>query len=319
MKLSIVVGLLALFGLSSPALSQGAFPVTITHGLGETVIPAEPQRIVTIGWITQDVVLALGEVPVGIPLQEWGGDENGILPWVADAIAELGGELPTRLNPQQLSYEQILSLRPDLILAPYSDLDAEKYRRLSAIAPTVAWADGPWSGTWQDVTLTVGQALGKTREAEALVAGVEEKLATVAQAHPEFSGRSFTFGYADPGSNGLGIYVASDPRVQMLQELGLVLSPGAAALPSDGTFYVPVSFENLGSVDADVLITWHGDQSELDALNANPLFARFAPVASGRHLAVVDRSFAIALSAPSVLSIPWSVDRLVPLLSALLD
>jgi iron complex transport system substrate-binding protein len=227
--------------------------------------------------------------------------------------------LPTRLNPQQLSYEQILSLRPDLILAPYSDLDAEKYRRLSAIAPTVAWATGPWSGTWQDVTMTVGQALGKTLKAEALVAGVEDKLAAVAQAHPEFSGRSFTFGYADPGSNGLGIYVASDPRVQMLQELGLVLSPGAAALPSDGAFYVPVSFENLGSVDADVLITWHGDQSELDALNANPLFARFAPVASGRHLAVVDRSFAIALSAPSVLSIPWSVDRLVPLLSALLD
>ena len=319
MKLSIVVGLVALLGLSSPALSQEAFPVTIAHGLGETIIPAEPQRIVTIGWITQDVVLALGEVPVGIPLQEWGGDENGILPWVADAIAELGGELPTRLNPQQLSYEQILSLRPDLILAPYSDLDAEKYRRLSAIAPTVAWADGPWSGTWQDVTLTVGQALGKAVEAEALVAGVEDKLAAVAQAHPEFSGRSFTFGYADPGSNGLGIYVASDPRVQMLQELGLVLSPGAAALPSDGAFYVPVSFENLGSVDADVLITWHGDQSELDALNANPLFARFAPVASGRHLAVVDRSFAIALSAPSVLSIPWSVDRLVPLLSALLD
>jgi len=318
-KLSIVVGLVALLGLSSPALSQEAFPVTIAHGLGETIIPAEPQRIVTIGWITQDVVLALGEVPVGIPLQEWGGDENGILPWVADAIAELGGELPTRLNPQQLSYEQILSLRPDLILAPYSDLDAEKYRRLSAIAPTVAWADGPWSGTWQDVTLTVGQALGKAVEAEALVAGVEDKLAAVAQAHPEFSGRSFTFGYADPGSNGLGIYVASDPRVQMLQELGLVLSPGAAALPSDGAFYVPVSFENLGSVDADVLITWHGDQSELSALNANPLFARFAPVASGRHLAVVDRSFAIALSAPSVLSIPWSVDRLVPLLSALLD
>ncbi|WP_162783583.1 iron-siderophore ABC transporter substrate-binding protein [Devosia naphthalenivorans] len=318
MKLSIVVGLVALLGLSSPVLSQEAFPVTITHGLGETIIPDEPQRIVTIGWITQDVVLALGEVPVGIPLQEWGGDENGVLPWVADAIAELGGELPTRLNPQQISYEQILSLRPDLILAPYSDLDAEKYRRLSAIAPTVAWATGPWSGTWQDVTTTVGQALGKTPEAETLVAGVEEKLAAVAQAHPEFSGRSFTFGYADPGSNGLGIYVASDPRVQMLQELGLVLSPGAAALPSDGAFYVPVSFENLGSVDADVLITWHGDQSELEALNANPLFARFAPVASGRHLAVVDRSFAIALSAPSVLSIPWSVDRLVPLLSALL-
>lgn len=319
MKLSFLAGLFVLLGLSSPNLAQDAFPVTITHGLGQTTIKTAPQRIVTLGWISQDVVLALGQVPVGLPAQEWGGDENGVLPWVADAIGALGGPLPARLNPQQLSYEQILSLQPDLILAPYSDLDAEKYARLSAIAPTVAWATGPWSGRWQDVTLTVGQALGKMAEAQALVAGVESKLAAVAADHPEFQGRSFTFAYADPASNGLGVYVASDPRVQMLEELGLVLSPGAAALPSDGAFYVPVSFENLNSVDADVLITWHGDQAELDGLNANPLFARFAPVAKGHHLAVVDRAFAMALSAPSVLSIPWSVDRLVPLLSAVLD
>ena len=104
MKLSIVVGLVALLGLSSPALSQEAFPVTITHGLGEAVIPAEPQRIVTIGWITQDVVLALGEVPVGIPLQEWGGDENGILPWVADAAQSAATLL--RADP-------VLAARPD--------------------------------------------------------------------------------------------------------------------------------------------------------------------------------------------------------------
>jgi len=319
MKFPILAGLLMLLGLSNPVVAQEAFPVTITHGLGETTIPSAPQRIVTLGWIAQDVVLALGQVPVGMSNQDWGGDENGVLPWDGEIIAELGGALPARLNAQQLSYEQILSLRPDLILAPYSDLDAEKYARLSAIAPTIAWAKGPWSGSWQDVTLTVGQALGKPSEAQALVDGVEAKLAEVAAAHPEFKGRSFTFGYADPASNGLGIYVASDSRVQMLEELGLVLSPGAAALPSDGAFFVPVSFENLNSVDADLLITWHGDQAELDALNANPLFARFDPVAKGHHLAVVDRSFAIALSAPSVLSIPWSVDKLVPLLDAALD
>ena len=319
MRLSFVLVVLALLGISVPVQSQENFPVTITHGLGETVIPRAPQRIVTLGWISQDVVLALGIVPVGIPLQEWGGDADGVLPWVAEAVAGLGGELPVRLHSQQISYEQILSLRPDLILAPYSDLDGEKYARLSAIAPTIAWSKGPWSGSWQEVTSVIGTALGKPAEAQALVADVEARLAGVKQAHPEFSGRSFTFGYADPGSNGLGIYVASDPRVQMLEELGLVLSRGAASLPSDGAFYVPVSFENLASVNADVLITWHGDEAELDALNSNPLFARFAPVAAGHHLAMVDRSFAIALSAPSVLSIPWSVDRLVPLLSDLLD
>ena len=310
---------LFLLAFALPSLAQDGYPVTISHGLGETTITAPPKRIVTLGWITQDVVLALGEVPVGMPRQDWGSDANGVLPWVADALTGLGAATPTLLNPQSLSYEQILALGPDLILAPYSDLNAESYARLSTIAPTIAWTDGPWSGNWRDITRTVGQALGKTAQAQTLIASVDTKLADIAAAHPQFKGRSFTFASADPGSNGLGVYVGSDPRVQMLEDLGLTLSDGAAALPISGAFYVPVSFENLDSVTADILITWHGDQAELDALDANPLFARFAPVAAGHHLALVDRSFAAALSAPSVLSIPWSVDRLVPLLSSVID
>lgn len=300
----------------APVYAQD-FPVTLTHEYGETVIAAKPERIATIGWMTQDVVLALGQVPVGVPKQEWGGDENMLLPWVTAKVEELGGELPVRYDDTAIPFEEILALAPDLILAPYSALTKEEYDRLSQIAPTVAWTGAVWSGTWQDITLTVGKALGQTGEAQALVDATDAKLAEAAAAHPEFAGRSFTIGWGDPAKGEIGIYVGSDPRVQMIEDLGLKLSNGARALAADN-FYVPISIENIGTLDADVLITWQSDQAELDALLANEVFARFGPVADGNFIAMLDRSFVMATSAPSVLSIPWSVEKLVPELARVL-
>jgi len=302
--------------VSAPVLAQD-FPVTLTHEYGETVIPARPERIATIGWMSQDAVLALGRVPVGIPLQTWGGDENGVLPWVAAAVADLGGELPARYDDTAIPFEQILALDPDLILAPYSALTEEEYNRLSQIAPTVAWTGAVWSGTWQDITLIVGKALGEEARARELVDATDATLAAIAAEHPEFAGKTFTIGWGDPANSELGVYVGTDPRVQMIEDIGLRLSDGAAAFGSEN-FYVPVAYENLDSLDADVLITWQGDQAELDAVLANPVFARFGPVASGHHLVMLDRGFVMATSAPSVLSIPWSMEKLVPELSRIL-
>ena len=301
---------------AAPALAQD-FPVTLTHTYGETVIPAKPERIATIGWMSQDAVLALGQVPVGIPLQAWGGDENGVLPWVATAVAELGGEVPVRYDDTAIPFEEILALEPDLILAPYSALTEEEYNRLSQIAPTVAWTGAVWSGTWQDITLTVGKALGQEARAQELVDATDASLAAIAAAHPEFAGKTFTIGWADPAKSELGVYVGTDPRVQMIEDIGFKLSEGAAAFGNEN-FYVPVAYEQLENLDADVLITWQADQAELDAALANPVFARFGPVARGNHLAMLDRAFVMATSAPSVLSIPWSMEKLVPELSALL-
>ncbi|MGH3927931.1 MAG: iron-siderophore ABC transporter substrate-binding protein, partial [Pseudonocardiaceae bacterium] len=49
---------------SNPAPSVGGgaagFPVTIEHRYGSTTIPREPQRVVTVGYLDQDPVVALG-------------------------------------------------------------------------------------------------------------------------------------------------------------------------------------------------------------------------------------------------------------------
>jgi len=46
--------------------SGAAFPVTVPHRFGSTTIPAEPKRVVSLGYTDRDAILALGVVPVAI-------------------------------------------------------------------------------------------------------------------------------------------------------------------------------------------------------------------------------------------------------------
>src|SRR5699024_5849734 len=64
------------------------FPVTIQHAFGETTIEEDPQRIATVGWTDQDMVVALGEVPVGSVLIGWGGNEDGSSDWFDEGVEE---------------------------------------------------------------------------------------------------------------------------------------------------------------------------------------------------------------------------------------
>ena len=63
-----------------------AFPVSIDHAYGSTTIEEEPQRVVTIGWSSQDAVVAFGKVPVGIEKFSGPGIEDDILPWLTDTF-----------------------------------------------------------------------------------------------------------------------------------------------------------------------------------------------------------------------------------------
>ncbi len=306
---------IALLGASlamPPALAQDAYPASFTHAFGETTVTAKPERIVAIGWMTQDAILALGEVPVAFPQQLWGGDEQGVLPWVKDAVEALGKPMPEVINfDTDIPYEQLLSLAPDLILAPYSGLTKEQYDRLSAIAPTVAYAKDPWAGSWQDVVLVTGKALGKSAEAQAIVDGIDTQFAEAAAAHPEFKGKTFTFGSLWVGTAGMNVYAATDPRIPLVEQLGLVVSPGVVELSKQPGYFFDVSLENLATIDADVLIVLDEGGPDADALYQNDLIQRFAPVADGRLVRLTGKSYVMATSAPSPLSIPWMLEQFV--------
>ena len=313
---SLVCLALAGLMLPLPALAQPSVPVIMTHAHGQTVIEQPPVRIVTWGWGNEDALIALGVVPVGMPFQAYGGGDDGVLPWVDAALTALGGDRPVLLDMAgEPPIEQIAALQPDLILAVYSGLTAEQYALLSGIAPTVAYSGDAWTMPWQEVTRTIGTAIGKSVEAEQLVADTTAFIAETAAAHPELAGTSFA-GVTDY-DGALAVYAAADSRVKFLTDLGLVLAPSVAALaPDDGAFYFPVSYELADSITSDIIVTYAEDQAIADAFLGQPFIQNLPQYRAGAIAALVGTEQVAAVSPPSVLSLRWGLPAYVDLLAA---
>ena len=135
--------------------------MTLKNTFGETTIPRKPERIVTLGWNAQDVGYALGETPVGMPRVTYGPTPAGVSAWDADRFD--AAETTLLDTADGYPFEKIAALRPDVILAP-----------------------------WQDQTMLIGKALGKSPEATKLVAGITDLTRKTAAEHPEFKGRTLT-------------------------------------------------------------------------------------------------------------------------------
>ncbi|MDH6291195.1 MULTISPECIES: iron-siderophore ABC transporter substrate-binding protein [Rhodococcus] len=299
-------------GGTTEASGEG-FPVTIENTFGSTTLDGAPERIVTLGWNAQDVVYALGETPVGMPKYTYGAEANGVMPWLQD-----------RFDPSQTTLldtatstpiEGVASLAPDVVLAPYEGFDQATYEKLSGIAPTVAYPDKAWQTTWQDQTTLVGQALGKSAEAEQLVAGLDDTLAQTAAAHPEFAGKTISVINFDTDAATVNVYMPSDPRVQVLTQLGFTVSPGVqklAAANDPDKFFADISVENISDVDADVVVAFVPENT---TVAANPAYANLGAIGRGTAVALSDTKIISGLSQTSVLATPWVLDKLTPQLS----
>ncbi len=300
----------------SPA-AEGSFPVTLEHAYGETTVESEPQRVVAWDWSTQDAVIGLGVAPVAMTTYTYGGNEDGVLPWTADALAEQGLETPQLLTyGAEVPFEEIAAADPDVILAVNSGLTEGDYETLSQIAPTVVQPGDPYVTPWQEQVELVGAALGRTEQADALVEETEAAITAQAQAHPELAGATFAYASGDVSTGQLSLYVPGDVRVQLLTELGMELTPYVAEnAPGDGAFSYPVSLEQADQVTSDVLVAWFGDQAAVDAFTADPLVQRVPAVASGAFAPVVGESVVMATTAVSALSNPWALEDYAPLLA----
>ena len=298
----------------APPQGTGA-PTTVTTALGTARVPAHPDRVVTLGWGSQDAALALGVVPVAMEKFP-SAAPSGYLPWDEPLLR---GQRPALLETtSEIPYEQIARLRPDVVLAVYSGLTAEQYATLSKIAPTVAYPARPWSTSWPDQLRLVGQALGRSAEAARLTERTRASVAAAAAAHPEFRGRTAAFGTAQQAGS-YYLYRTDDPRMQLLAELGFDLDRTAdtvAGGTASTTFATSYSIEQLPTLRADVLVAWYPDAAAARAVAAQPTFRRIGAVGTGAYLAITDPQVTFAASAPNVLSIPWLLDRYVPQLAA---
>ncbi|MGW1544833.1 iron-siderophore ABC transporter substrate-binding protein [Streptomyces sp. NPDC002309] len=303
---------------ASASSSESAFPVTVAHKFGSTTIKSEPQRIVTVGLTEQDAVLALGKVPVATT--EWlGGYKGAIGPWAEDKLA--GGEVPTVLKdtgtgPQ---VEKIAALKPDLILAVYSGLTKEQYESLSKFAPVVAQPKeyNDYGVPWQELTETVGQALGKPEEATKIVEDTEAGIAAAAAEHPEFKGASAVM--ATP-YEGMFVFGSQDARSRILTGLGFALPKDLDKAIGD-QFGANISKERTDLLDQDAVVWIVGDVAkDSGKLHKDASYKDLAVVKEGREVFVQETGdYGNATSFVSALSLPYVIERLVPQLAAAVD
>lgn len=294
------------------AAPDGAFPVMIEHAFGETVIPERPERVATWGWSTADAVLALGVTPVAMPFQAYGGDEQGVLPWVREALDESGAETPIILTNtgEDIPFEEIAAAAPDVILAQYSGITQEQYDTLSAIAPTVAYPDQPWTTPWRDVISITGTALGLEAEAEAVLAGIDVELAEAAAAHPEFAGLTLATAWDVGGV--FYVYADEDPRVEFMLDLGFVNAPAVDALDTDESpFYFTLSYERVTELESDVLVVYGSTEEEVRAVTEGGYAQALPAIEQGAVAELVGVEFIAAVSPPSALSLSWGLDEVV--------
>ncbi len=290
-----------------PAVGGGPFPVTVEHSLGSTIVPAAPQRVVSLGYTDQDAILALGVVPVAI--REFTGNRpSATWPWASD---RLQGQQPQVLSGE-ISTEAIAALRPDLIVAASAGLTQEQYETYSRIAPTITQPPGadPYQAAWQDTTRMVGAALGRADEAQRLVADLEARFESVRAQYPQFAGR--TAAVAAASSAGPGTYfvwTSEDNRGRFLESLGLTVPPVFDEL-AGANFDAEISSERLGMLDENDLVAWLVIPGTEDAGIEQQ--AGYAALQVGQEARVVNltEEQGVALSFSSVLSLPELLDTL---------
>jgi iron complex transport system substrate-binding protein len=293
-------------GSGGTGSSSGAFPVTVSTAFGDVTVPEQPKRVVALGWGDAETALALGVQPVGA--SDWlafGGE--GVGPWAAGQY-DSAPEIIDTLEP---SYEAIAALKPDLILDTKSPATQERYDSLKAIAPTISQPEGadPYLTSSKDQLAMVGEALGRSDEAAALQAGVDQAFTTAAAAHPEFDGTSVAV--AAYSSDGFGAYVRGDTRVDFMERLGFTLKPEIQALATT-SFFVPVSEEQLPLLDAGLTVAF---PIFVDAglITGNPLWQAIPSVQAGHAVVLDDEALTSAFSIGTPQGIQYALDKAVPL------
>lgn len=287
------------------APAGAAFPRTVSSQLGDAAISAAPERVVALGWTDMDVAVALGVTPIAIT--EAPDVPGGTYPWLA---AALGHEHPELIDvfTAGIPVERIAALEPDLILA-VNQYVQDDYDALRAFAPVVSYLEDPWGEDWRDHARQVARGLGREAELDAVFADVDAAVAAAADANPDLDGATFTFSaYRD------GVFDLIDrpdvPVVKFMEEFGMHL-PDQIVDPSS-PYSRAVSLENVELLDADVVIVWTPDP---EAMAAEPVFAASAAAQEGR-VVYIDDALAQALNSPTALSIPYTIEQLVPDLSA---
>lgn len=144
----------------------------IRHKAGETCVPNNPERLVTLFSATTADAIALGVKPVGVSFGV-GNPPPPYLEGKLEGVESIG-------SLERPNLEKISTLNADLIIGFYYS-GKSIYDRLSQIAPTLL---DDWFGFdhWKEHFNFVAKALGKTEEAQKVWQHYEQRIEELREA-----------------------------------------------------------------------------------------------------------------------------------------
>ncbi len=239
----------------------------VKHVMGETCIPLNPQRIVTL-YSNLGNTLALGIKPIATtytanePLPEYLRDKM-------DGIELLG-------DTSQPNLEKILLLKPDLII---SSSELEKiHKQLSFIAPTIAMNHSP-APSWKVQLEELAKMLNKEKDSKQLMDEYWQRIEKLKRALGDHRHQMQVSVASVSPNHEIYVIRGSHPSGIVLNDIGLqrpIVERG------DFSYPINISEERLPEIDGDALfiLSWRkkGAQEALEKLRQKPLWRQLKAV-----------------------------------------
>ncbi|MBW4543125.1 MAG: iron-siderophore ABC transporter substrate-binding protein [Symplocastrum torsivum CPER-KK1] len=251
----------------------------VKHALGETCVPAHPQRVVALVSDAVVSLLSLGVQPIGAV--------SNVPSFVLDKLkdVEILG------YSEQVNLEKILLLKPDLILAQKWNAEPV-YDKLSKIAPTVITDFR--IGEWKEALALHAEALGMTDKAKQLMAQYDERIERFKAQMGRLKQTSISLIGVYP--EGIFIFFQNSFGGTILEDIGLPRPP-AQVRDNSRMMGERISKELMRYADGDVILAWsHSDtlatvrsaRENLNRLKSDPLWLKLDAVEQGRVYQVED-------------------------------
>jgi len=259
-------------------LSGTAMAREITHAMGVTDVPDQPQRIVVLTNEGTEALLAIGVTPVGA-VKSWLGD-----PWY-DHIAGEMANVTVLGEESAFNLEVLVALEPDLILGNKQRHEAI-YEQLSAIAPTVI--SERLRGDWKINMALYTDAAGKGAEGQAALDAFDARIAALSTA----------LGPALEEKISIARFMAAQTRIMFKDSFsGLILAELGFHRPASqdkDEFAEEITKERIPEFEGDRLIyftyeTGNGEAGTQQAdWLADPLWQNLSVVKAGKVHEVSD-------------------------------
>ncbi|ODT71086.1 MAG: iron siderophore-binding protein [Pelagibacterium sp. SCN 63-23] len=250
----------------------------ITHAMGITEVPDNPQRVVVLTNEGTEALLTIGVTPVGA-VRSWLGT-----PWY-DHIAANMAEVTVLGEESAVNLEVLVSLQPDLILGNKMRHEAI-YEQLSAIAPTVV--SERLRGDWKVNMALYSDAVGKADEGKAALAAFDTRVAALHDA----------LGGSLEEQISIARFMAAQTRIMFKDSFsGLILDEIGFQRPASQDkpeFAEEITKERIPEFEGDRLIyfTYETGNGEANSQSqdwlADPLWQNLAVVQSGKVHEVSD-------------------------------